>query len=610
MFWTIRRKLILFLMIATLIPGVVSITIIYHYTKESVKDRFIHNNQQLISRGKNDISSYLFEISQFPLSIYSNRPFMNVLEHGASSYIEQNQEEITRTLVSLYYTRREIEQIHLYIHEGKDSYTVYNTKLSSRGKYENVSAHQYYAQLMESPKHFIIEPTHLIYSYNDLSTIPNSFKVNVISFHIRLSEIPTSKFLGFLSVDINLSNIKSISERLYDKGTEDFFIIDQKGTYLYSSNPNVQNEKLETKWFQHIKENFNGGNSLEWQDDEFSGVLVYDRFTTPFEDYFVVKRIPFDVLYIDARKIAFISIIIGLLSLIMIVLTTIYVSVKFTAPIKRLIDNIKMIESGKLEVDFDSLGNDEFGLLGNHFKSMINRINHLITREYRLEIENKSNQLKVLQSQINPHFLYNAFQSIGTLSLKHKVPEIYSLLTSLSSIMRYSMNMEEDLVPLSKEINHVQAYLKLQKQRFEEKFDYELECDDEVSDVLVPKMILQPLVENYFKHGYKQDHEIGKVIIRCNPYNDKLIKIEVEDNGHGLSENEVIKINQKLQTSNDHSHLGENIGLSNINYRLQIYYGTSSQMKLKRSIGDGLLVELFIPNSIQVEVNKIENLTD
>ena len=125
--------------------------------------------------------------------------------------------------------------------------------------------------------------------------------------------------------------------------------------------------------------------------------------------------------------------------------------------------NIRQIEKGNMQTQFHSLGTDEIGILGDRFKAMVEKINQLINREYKLQLENKTNQLKVLQSQVNPHFLYNTLQSIGTMALKSKVPEIYSSLTDLSQIMRYSMNMEEDIVELAKEVNYTKAYLLLHK---------------------------------------------------------------------------------------------------------------------------------------------------
>ena len=169
-----------------------------------------------------------------------------------------------------------------------------------------------------------------------------------------------------------------------------------------------------------------------------------------------------------------------------------------------------------MNVKFQSLGNDEMGYLGARFNEMIGKINRLINREYKLEIENKTNQLKVLQSQINPHFLYNALQSIGTIALKNNVPQIYSLINHLSKIMRYSMNMDQDVVPLANELNYIEAYLLLQKERFGDQLDYKINATEEVKPVLIPKMVIQPIIENYFKHGFDDRYGVGAILVECN----------------------------------------------------------------------------------------------
>jgi two-component system sensor histidine kinase YesM len=208
---------------------------------------------------------------------------------------------------------------------------------------------------------------------------------------------------------------------------------------------------------------------------------------------------------------------------------------------------------------------------------MVETINDLIERKFRLELENKSTQLKVLQSQINPHFLYNAFQSIGTLALKHKAVEVYSLLTSLSHIMRYSMNMKEDIVSLKQEVDHVKAFLSLQKQRFGSKFEYELNIEKEAELMRIPKMILQPLVENSFKHGFETRTGSGKLFISAELNGEELI-LTVSDNGKGIGEQELNQLKTRLQQS--YNQTDEHIGLQNIYERLRIYYGDHASMQI------------------------------
>lgn len=590
-------------MAVTVLPSSFAIAITYFHTTRSLNDQVVSSNQEIIENGKEDITTYLEDFSYIQTALYRYTPLMNVLRDGVSNDLINNQEEINRILIYLFNTRAEIEQMHLYIHEGKDSYTNYHSALSGRGTYENVLEHPYYRKLSElqSNENTVIEPPHRIYSYNDLSVIPESQKKNVLSFHNIIRDVPYEDPLAFLSVDINLSQIESIAERLYTKGAEEFYLMNEKGKIVYSSEEDQIGKTNRQEWFEQVKKAPETRESLEWKDDHFSGVVIYDEFSGSLKDWYIVKRIPYDLLYQGARETALMNILIGFVSLVIVVLATLVVSFKFTEPIKVLIANMKKVEKGVFQADFDSLGNDEFGMLGRHFKMMIATINHLIQREYKLEIENKSAQLKVLQSQINPHFLYNALQSIGTLALKHKAVPVYSLLTSLSKIMRYSMNMKDDIVPLSDEVQHVKSYLQLQKQRFGDRFEYEFLIEPEVEAIQVPKMILQPIVENSFKHGFDQAEGPAYIQMAASLQENGRVIITIKDNGTGISQAEALKLQEDFGRSPNSSREGDSIGLRNIYDRLQIYYQNDAAMRIEGVENGGFTVTFDIPSVISKE---------
>lgn len=407
----------------------------------------------------------------------------------------------------------------------------------------------------------------------------------------------------FLSIDINLSKISAIADRLYTKGEEDLYILDQNGTVIYSSDEKEIGEQNNYQWFERIKHEPHTSKSLAWKDPHFNGVIVYDKFPAPYKGWYIVKRIPYNVLYQSARETALINIVIGMITLIIVLIATLAVSVKITAPIKVLNTNMKRVEKGDFAADFDSLGNDEIGMLGRTFKSMIAKINELIEREYVLEIENKASQLKMLRSQINPHFLYNALQSIGTLALKSNATQVYTLLTSLAVMMRYSMNVKEDIVTFAAEIKHVKSYLLLQKQRFSEQFAYELDIEKEVEHILVPKMILQPIIENCFKHGLDQPIDQAMIKLMAKRKENGNLSICVMDNGIGANEEKLEQIRRQLfHGASVEAQKSEAIGLKNIYDRLQIYYRHQAKMSVESVEGLGFTVNIEIPNAIDLEV--------
>ncbi|NMO76140.1 sensor histidine kinase [Bacillus sp. UniB3] len=597
--WGIRKKLMIFLLLATILPFGGSIILTYFQTIHNINKESVAYNTELMKKGNEELTTYLEDIALMSTLLYRYTPFMNVLTQGVGENSKENMEEVRRVLAYVYNSRSEIEQMHLYINEGRDSFTNYHSRISGRGKNQNIYFHPYYRKLEESETNYsVIEPPHTIYSYNGLSIIPNSEKTTVLSFHNKIRNVPSNDILGFVSIDINLSKIEGIVNRLY-KDTENLSIINENGTVIYSSDETLIGKKSRDKWFYELRNNPQQ-NKLNWERKDFSGVIFYENITVQDNHLYMIKSIPYASLYKSAKETAFMNTIIALLALIVVLIITIIISFKITAPIKVLIEKMKKAEQGIFETDFEIVGQDEIGMLGRHFKSMVLQINRLIDKEYKLQLENKSSQLKVLQSQINPHFLYNSFQSIGTLALKMNAVPVYTLLTSLSAMMRYSMDMREEMVPFSKEINHSQSYLALQKQRFEDELDVTLTLDPNMYEILVPKMILQPIIENCFKHGFSDNMEDAKISIRSYREDDYLVLI-VQDNGKGISRERLERIRNRLYHNKGRKagKEGESIGLKNIYDRLQLYYGRQAMLEMESIENNEFTVMIHIPVSLQ-----------
>lgn len=570
--WGIRKKLMIFLLLATILPFGSSIVLTYFQTIHHVNKESVAYNTELMKKGKEELGTYLEDIALMSTVLYRYTPFMNVLTQGVGENNKENMEEVRRVLAYVYNSRSEIEQMHLYINKGRDSVTNYHSRISGRGENKNIYFHPYYRRLEESETNYsLIEPPHTIYSYNGLSIIPNSEKSTVLSLHNKIRNVPSNDILGFMSIDINLSKIDGIVNRLYND-KEGISIINENGTVIYSSNKAVIGKKTKDKWFYKVQTNPQQ-NNMKWESKDFSGVIFYENIAVQDNNWYMVKSIPYSSLYQGARATAFMNTMIALVALIIVLVITMIISFKITAPIKVLMENMKKVEKGIFVANFEAGGNDEIGMLGRRFKSMVLQINRLIDKEYKLQIENKSAQLKVLQSQINPHFLYNSFQSIGTLALKMNAVPVYTLLTSLSDMMRYSMDMREAMVPLSKELKHTQSYLSLQKQRFEDELNIILIIEPSTHEIVVPKMLLQPIIENCFKHGFSNKMEGARITIRAYTEDDDLVII-VEDNGIGVSSERLQTIHKKLyyEERRKEDKERESIGLNNIYDRLQLYY--------------------------------------
>lgn len=582
-------------MVTTIVPFGSSIIITYFHTKESLKNQVVQENRNLLYQGKVNLESYLNELNGLTLSLYKNPDIVNFLRSDNKEDSYQTLGIIKNVLQTILYAEDNIERVHISIAEdywglsaSKQSTVVFVKNLMDSNK-------ESYEKARKSPFNMYIEPIH---TRQDAT---KKRALNVISIHRSLTNVPANEVLAYISLEVRPDKIIKLSENLYNQDTEEFYILTPEGEMIYSSDANISANKKKEKWIDRLILSKKNKGTLEWKESSFNGLMIYDQLPKAKGGWFLVKAIPYSTLYESVFDVTKINIIFGMVGLSLVILATLFVSFKITSPIRILLHNIQQVEAGNMKVHFESLRDDEIGRLSFRFKQMIEKINDLINREYKLELENKTNQLKVLQSQLNPHFLYNALQSIGTVALKNKVPQIYSLVTHLSKIMRYGMNMDEDMVPLFKEINYTEAFFLLQKERFGEQLEFSIDVEDEALQILVPKMILQPIIENYFKHGFEMRNGVGKISLVCKKAESALI-IQVQDNGGGVSESRLEEIYQHWKEENNRIGLEEtNIGLKNIYVRLKLYYNEQATLQLENQNEGGLLVTIRLPIDLEGE---------
>ncbi|WP_159882519.1 sensor histidine kinase [Paenibacillus puerhi] len=589
---SIRNKLILFLLAATLLPLSTSIIVTYLVTERQVIKETIQTNSNLIYQGKTNLVNYLEGIKQASLLIYNDTSLYGVVEEGAVSYISRS--EIVRGLQSITNTIKEIHQAYLYIKKTDKSYLYTKGNLNARVEGET----KYIPDIGKGD--LSIEPTHPSHTYGiqPVNVLPSSV---VFTLHRSILNSLTMEELGTISLDVSIGFINSIGDQLYSQG-EELYVLDGQGTVVYGSRPVFRGKKLDEPWVRELLAREDTSGSYEWSDSAFKGIQIYERIEDPSVTWTIVKRIPYELLYQHARQLTFANALILVLFMVIVIAGTVFISFKFTAPIKKLLGYIGKIQTGNMEVDIDVKGNDEFAILAHRFRIMMQTINQLITKEYKLEIANKTNQLKALQAQINPHFLYNALQSIGTLALQHEAPKVYSLLSSLAKMMRYGMNTNESIVPLKKELDYVRSYLQLQQQRFASELDVDYSIQEEAAHILVPKMIVQPLVENYFKHGFDPRTQTGRIAIRASCDDSGQLILDVSDNGRSIDEEQLAALRLNLKQPTDSVGEMDGIGLQNVLARLKLYYDNEAHMRLERKgpLG-GFQVTLVIPGKRKEE---------
>ncbi|TCZ77399.1 sensor histidine kinase [Paenibacillus albiflavus] len=593
---SLRNKLITFVMIATILPMSTFLLVSHLFTKDKLSEKAIKDSASLIYQGKENISNYIMSIYQTTNVIYHNDTLMDILKNKVHDYFDDSrifltEQEIIRNIYSIGYALADGRQIYLYLQQSNRAYLISDGRLvrSDKGIYP------YRSELRKGESKVI--PPHAMNSYGmNMFTYSDSL---VLTFEHSLYDIASKTELGSLSIDVKLDRIRSICNQLHTINEEELFVIDNQGMALFASDNAMMGNKLDHDWNKQLLEEtrLHSSGSFRMNDPNFSGIYIYDTIETPYGDWTIVKRIPDSFLFQHDRQVTQINLYIGIAFVCAAILVAVYLSIKLTSPIGELISYINQIERGNMNVEIKVAGNDELSSLARRFKSMMHTINELFMREYKLELANKTNELKALQAQVNPHFLNNSLQSIGSLALQQGNQQVYSLITSLGKMMRYSMNMDETIVSLKEEMDYVTTYLKLQKIRFREQYEQDIEWDPNIESILVPKMIVQPIVENYFKHGFMGVEGNNLIRIRC--YEDEMYQmlvIEVVDNGYGIEEAELQQLRRQL--SNSQAVMGEttgHIGLVNVYSRLKLYYGDRATMTIEQNEPRGFKVVLHIP---------------
>jgi len=277
------------------------------------------------------------------------------------------------------------------------------------------------------------------------------------------------------------------------------------------------------------------------------------------------------------------------------------VSNSVTKRLQKLMNQMEKVEKG----DFDNAkilpeNNDEIGKLALSFNYMVDKIAVLMEERYRLGKEIKNLELKALQAQINPHFLYNTLDLINWMSVRANVPEISRIIESLSRFYRLSLSKGEDLVTIKNELEHVKAYVEIQNMRFGDNIKLQINVPEEIHNYVMPKLILQPIVENSIIHGILEKEQEKGTIKIYGKLQEKEINLFIEDNGVGMSEEKIIQILTTSSSNEPHGY-----GVKNINERLKLYYGADYGLTYKSRPGMGTIAIIRIP-AIKKEATGVE----
>jgi two-component system sensor histidine kinase YesM len=273
-------------------------------------------------------------------------------------------------------------------------------------------------------------------------------------------------------------------------------------------------------------------------------------------------------------------------------------------PIKKLHNVTTTITKNDLQVLVTSDNVDEITELGMSFNIMIGKIRELLDAKIKEQESLKKAELRALQAQINPHFLYNTLDTIIWMAEAKKTDQVIEIVRALSSFFRISLSKGKDWITVGEEIERTRSYLTIQKMRYRDILDYKIEVDEEVLNNTILKLILQPLVENALYHGIKNKRNGGTITVRARQKNGNEVLLEVEDDGIGFTPEKLAQVQIELSDNSDEIRLESGFGIDNVNKRIKLYYGKQYGLSIKSEYNAGTCVTLMIPAKKDVIIEK------
>ena len=396
---------------------------------------------------------------------------------------------------------------------------------------------------------------------------------------------------GILLVDMDFSGIRQLFTKVNSQGLGYVYLINSDGDIIYHPKQNLIFSSM-------MKENNKTASQYDdgVYDETFQGedrtVIVK---TVGYTGWKIVSVTPKKIFYKNANRTRIVAGIMLLLSIFLMIFANQFVAVRVARPMKKLEDSLKGIGVDK-EPEIYIGGPPEIQHLGKTILSMVEQLRKLTDDIVKEQEEKRKSELDALQSQINPHFLYNTLDSIMWMVESEQYEDAVAMVQALGKLFRISLSRGKNIITVGEELQHARSYLDIQKYRYKNKFISYFEIEEDIEKYKTIKLILQPLIENAIYYGMEYMDGDGEIYIRAYTRENDLY-FEVEDNGLGMREEQVAGL---LTEEPKVRSKGSGIGLRNVHQRIQLYFGETYGLQIESEPDEGTIIRIHLPKNENV----------
>ena len=561
-----------------LLTALLIVLITYRIWISSVETNSREYTLQLIQQVNTNIDSYITYMENISQMVTNNSDVKKFLSNTPPASVKEKQDldqVISGQFDAILSVRKDISNIIIF---GPNGSAILSNKDSTLNPYVVPKQQSWYESAVAAQGKPVISSSHV------QNVVANDYRwVVSLSRGITVN----NQQLGVLLVDLNYSVINDMCSKINLGKRGYIFMVDSEGNIIYHPQQQLIYSNLKTEMIDrviHSKSNY-------FVTNEGSNSRMYTIINSPNTGWKIVG-----VAYVNEqvpdKKQMQTYYFFGAIGLLILAITiSMIISSRISKPIKKLELSMKEVEKGNFDSKIDIQSSNEIGKLSRTFNLMTKEIKELMNQNtIEQELKRKS-EIKALQTQINPHFLYNTLDSIIWMAEDKKYQEVILMTSALATLFRLSISSGDELTTIENEIEHIKSYLTIQKMRYKDKLDFEIDVDAEILQNKIIKILLQPLVENCIYHGTRNMPEVGFIRITGKKYYDKIL-IQIIDNGIGMTPDQISAIFENRIKSKSG---GKSVGVNNVNDRIKLYFGKEYGISFDSEIDKGTTVNIWIP---------------
>lgn len=556
----------------------VFMVIAMRYTSGMIYENSINYMSQIIQQVNYDIDTYIEYMENISSIIAKSSDVPRYLfdQNQTEAEREAEKERILTQFQTIMESRDDIYNVAAVAKNGRYIINRGDDELTG---YVDIESLDWYQAAMESKSGIAVSSSHV------QNAIQSSYKW-VITLSRALVNNQTGEREGLFFVDLNYSAISDLcnNNSIEEKGY--IFVLDAEGNIVYHPKQQLMYGGLKTENIDAIMECEEDSLII----DEGGESKLYTMSKSKRTGWTVVGAAYTSELLKNNEQAQMWYLLVASILLLAVIGISGIISREITKPIRSLRDSMRKVQNGQFDTHVEVITENEIGSLGRSFNLMTSEIRALMEQNVYEQKQKRKSELKALQAQINPHFLYNTLDSIIWMSEAGESDEVVEMTSALARLLRQSISNDQEEVELEKEIEYVKNYLTIQKMRYKDKLEFFIYVDPRVAHVPVIKLVLQPLVENAIYHGIKYKETKGNLKIYAKPV-DGRVEIVVADDGIGMDEDVMEHIfdeHRKEQKRNG-------VGVPNVQKRLQLQYGSEYGIRYESVKGAGTKVVITIP---------------